>query len=137
MQSLGLHLEAIRNVNLVSVNYPNQGLSAVIELRSEANAVLASVNVIGSPSTTVFINYPLTAGARYKLVALSSGNSRYAPFLSFPVENKDLRVLSSWGGADATGVEQSMFWMAFNDLETSDPSHIDSSTWTKIKGLYR
>ena len=135
-QSYGLHLEAIRNVTLVSVRYPNQGLNAVVELRSDANAVLASVNVIGTPDATVLINYPLSAGTRYKLVALSSGNSRYAAFLSFPQENDDIRVLSSWGGPDANGVEQSLYWMAFNDLETSDPSHVDSSTWTKIKALY-
>jgi|GEM_PF-4168740 len=136
-QSYGLHLEAIRNVTLVSVRYPNQGLGAVVELRSEANAVLASINVVGTPSATVLINYPLTAGVRYKLVAIATGNSRYAPFLSFPQENKDLRVLSSWGGPDVNGVEQSLYWMGFNDLETSDPSHVDSSTWTKIKALYR
>ena len=135
-QSQGLHLEAIRNVTLVSVRYPNQGLHAVVELRSESNAVLTSVNVIGTPDATVLINYPLSARTRYKLVAVSNSNSRYAAFLSFPQENDDLRVLSSWGGPDATGVEQPLFWMAFNDLETSDPSHIDATTWTKIKALY-
>src|SRR5688500_10394102 len=71
-QTHGLHLEAIRNVTLVSVRYPNQGLNAVIELRSEANAVLASVNVIGTPDATVLINYPLSARTRYKLVAVSN-----------------------------------------------------------------
>lgn len=136
-QSFGLHIEAVRNVTLVSVGYPNQGLDAVIELRSEANAVLASINVIGTPLATVQINYPLTAGSRYKLVVLSSSNSHYALFTSFPQENDDIRVLSSWGGySDPTGVEQPLYWMAFNDLETSDPSHIDATTWTKIKALY-
>jgi len=139
-QSTGLHIEAVRNVTLVSAHYPNQGLGAVVELRNEASSVLASVDVVGSPTTaiaTVLFNYPLTAGSRYKLIAISPNNSRFASFSSFPVENDDIRVLSSWSAySDPIGAANTLFWMAFNDLETSDPSHVDASTWSKIKALY-
>jgi hypothetical protein len=134
----GLRIEALRNVTLMSVRYPNQGLGAAVELRNDANAVLMKVDVIGTPSATVVFNYPLIAGNRYKLVALSPGNNRYAGFSSFPLENSDLRVLSSWSAyTDPNGIAQTNSWMAFNDLETSDPSFVDSTTWSKIKSLYR
>jgi hypothetical protein len=134
----GLRIEALRNVTLVSVRYPNQGLGAAVELRNDANAVLMRVDVIATPSANVVFNYPLIAGNRYKLVALSPGNNRYAGFSSFPVENSDLRVLSSWSAYnDPNGIAQTNSWMAFNDLETADPSVVDSTTWSKIKSLYR
>jgi hypothetical protein len=140
-QSTGLYLEAVRNVTLVSVRYPNQGLGAVVELRNEASSVLVSVDVVGTPNTafaSVLLNYPLTAGTRYKLIAVSPNNSRFASFSSFPQENDDIRVLSSWSAfSDPAGAANTMFWMAFNDLETSEPSHVDAATWSKIKGLYR
>ena len=76
----GLLIRAEADTTLLSVGFPNQGLADVIQLRRNSDrALLASLPVpAGNNNAIVNINYPLSAGEIYELVATTPNNKYYA-----------------------------------------------------------
>jgi hypothetical protein len=114
----GLLIRAETDTKLLSVEFPNQGLADVIQLRRHSDgAVLASIPVpAGNNNAIVNISYPLTANETYELVATTSGNryGGYMGVLTFPVTNPELTVLASY----LDGNLWDLVWCAFNNITT-------------------
>jgi hypothetical protein len=121
----GLLIRAEQNVNLVSFRYPNQGQADVIELRLDSDgSLLTSIPTpAGNTNIVVNINYPLTAGVSYRLVATTPSNRKYVSFSAWPVGNAEITVLSSFGG----GSPQTLWWFSFNDITTSSSNTVSVS----------
>lgn len=112
----GLLIRAEQNVNLVSVRYPNQGQADVIELRLDSDGTLLTSipTPAGNTNIVVNINYPLTAGVTYRLLATTTSNRKWVSFSAWPVGNADITILSSYGGGSQTS-----WWASFNDITTN------------------
>jgi hypothetical protein len=115
-KDFGLLIRAEADVTLVSVRFPNQGHTDVINLiRASDSALLASFPVTaGNTNAIVTINYPLVANEVYRLVATTMSNKYYAAS-SLPAGNDDITVLSSTGNL---GGPFSNYWFSFNDITT-------------------
>jgi hypothetical protein len=127
----GLLIRAEADTKLLSVEFPNQGLADVIQLRRHSDgALLASISVpAGNNNAIVNIGYPLTANETYELVATTSGN-RYGGFMgvpTFPVTNPELTVLSSY----LDGYLWDLMWCAFNNITTDTAYSIDTELKTE------
>ena len=113
----GLLIRAEADTNLLSVEFPNQGLADVIQLRRTSDgALLASIPVpAGNNNAIVNINYPLTANETYELVATTPSNKYYGELgmLAFPVANPELAVQASYFGRPYNGL-----WFTFNNITT-------------------
>lgn len=113
----GLMISADMDTTLLSVDFPNQGLADVIELRRYMDgAVLASIPVpAGNNQASVAINYPLTANEMYVLVATTPNNRYYGNMgmLMFPVTNTEITVQASY-----FGMPYPWLWFAFNNINT-------------------
>lgn len=108
----GLVFRAEADVLLVSVHYPNQGLSDSLELRLHADGTLLYTVPVpaDNPDATVTINYPLTAGTIYELVATTPDNRYYTYFSLWPFTNSEITVLSSYG----ENFTYTAYWFAFD-----------------------
>ena len=113
----GLLIRAEADIQLLSVEFPNQGLADVIKLRRHSDrALLASIPVpAGNNHAIVDINYPLTANEIYELVATTPNNRYYGNLgeLTFPVNNPELTVQSSYFGRTNNAL-----WFSFNNITT-------------------
>jgi hypothetical protein len=121
----GLIIRAEADTKLLSVEFPNQGLADVIQLRLHRDgAVLASIPVpAGNNKAIVNINYPLTANEIYELVATTPSN-KYCGQLgifNFPVTNAEITIQSSYFGIPSIfGMPFDSLWFAFNNITTGN-----------------
>ena len=113
-EAFGLIIQANMNVTLESVRYPNQGLADVIELRrhSDDSLLTSASTPAGQTDIIVNINYPLTAGETYQLVATTTSNRQFAWYSSFPTSNAEISILASY-------YNDTDFWASFNDITTT------------------
>jgi hypothetical protein len=117
VRDCGLVIRAEADVMLVSVRFPNRGYADSIRLlRDSDSALLVSIPVpAGNLDFVVNINYPLTAGETYRLVATTPNNKYYGPLgvISFPVANPEITILGSYWWFLDYGL-----WFSFNDITT-------------------
>ena len=136
----GLEFTALTNTTLQGFVYQNQGRADAIVLESANHTVLQTLEVpAGNPSFTASnLNWPLTAGEDYFLLAIATNpsNGRFAGdgFTTlFPVSDSDLRV--NYGVFIPFLTQTQFAWADFNDLTTGPATTVPEPTSLALFGL--
>lgn len=128
----GLVIHAEVDTTLLSVEFLNQGLADVIQVRrSSDGTILASVPVpAGNTDAIVNINCALDANETYELFAITPSNRYFGALggLNFPVGNSELTVLYSYGSSSGARRTYNSYWFSFNNITTGtgQPETIDA-----------
>jgi len=118
----GIDFTALTNSTLTGFLVGNQGKAEAVVLQAPvaSGTVFHSVSIpASSPSFTVSgLDWALTAGTEYWLVATTETNGLYATFSGFPVSDAQISV-NSGVFDNFTNNETTSFWGDFNNIETA------------------
>lgn len=114
----GIRFSAVATVDLLSFRYENQGLADTIWLLDSTGQTIQTLAVpSGQTNFIANVNWPLTGGQTYYLIADQASNGRWTSYTNFPTANSHISVAGVWRNTGG-GTLFATWWFNFRDITT-------------------